>query len=241
MRLLIGLTLCVLLFGSWGQDAHGQTASVSETRATVLEMAFDPALYFPSRYVADSSMIKITYTGDDYGWPVYAIAVAEGCVDREDVQRDNCTSRLRARMVRAPAPAGLTRPRQRGSYLIGEIVAKSAVSADQIRTALTEINPEWVEADLRICPGAMDALKRSSEAVWVPEAVAEPDSDAGNVEIVLHADIIEVELRQYARRASYRGWIAEDSPAAWAESLAAVLEPCWRPASVTAPWFKDGQ
>lgn len=241
MRLLIGLTMCVLLFGSSEQDAHGQTASVSETRATVREMAFDPALYFPSRYVADRAMIKITYTGDDYGWPVYAIAVAEGCVDREDVQQDNCTSRLRARMVRAPAPVDLTRPRQRGAYLIGEIVAKGAVTADQIRTALTEISPEWVEADLRTCPGAMDVLKRSSEAVWVPEAVAEPDSDAGYVEIILHADIIEVELRQYARRASYRGWIAEDSPAAWAESLAAVLEPCWGPASVAAPWFKDGQ
>ena len=126
------------------------------------------------------------------------------------------------------------------SYLIGEIVTKGATSFDQIRTALTEINPEWVEADLRTCPGAMDALKRSSEAVWVPEAVAEPDSDAGYVEIILHADIIEVELRQYARRASYRGWIAEDSPAAWAESLAAVLEPCWSPASVAAPWLKDG-
>lgn len=240
MRFLIGLTLCVLLFGSWGQYAHGQTVSVPETLAAVHQMAFDPARYFSSRYVTDSSMIKITYTGDDYGWPVYAIAVAEGCVDREDVQQDNCTSRLRARMVRAPAPPDLTRPRQRGSYLIGEIVAKGAVSFDQIRTTLSEINPEWVEADLRTCPGAMDALKRSSEAVWVPEAVAEPDSDDGFVEIILHADIIEVELRQYARRASYRGWITEDSPAAWAENLAAVLEPCWGAARVAAPWLRDG-
>jgi len=239
MRLLISLTLCVLLFGSWGLKAYGQTGSVSETRATVRGLAFDPALYFPSRYVADNSMIKITYTGDDYGWPVYAIAVAEGCVDREDVQRDNCSSRLRARMVRAPAPADLTRPRQRGSYLIGEIVAKGAVSFEQIRTALTETRPEWVEADLRACPGAMDALKRASEAVWIPEAVAEPDADEGYVEIILHADIIEVEVRQYARSARYRGWIAEDSPAAWAEGLAKVLEPCWRPAGVPAPWLKS--
>ncbi len=240
MRPLASLTVYVSFFASWGQDAQGQAASVSETRAAVRAMAFDPARYFPSREGADRSMIKITYTGDDYGWPVYAIAVAEGRVDQEDVQQGDCASQLRARMVRAPAPANLTRPRQRGQYLVGEIVGEGAASSEEIRIALTKINPEWVEADLRACPGAMDTLKRSSEAVWVPEAIAEPDSDAGYVEVIFHADIIEVELQQYARRASYRGWIAKDSPAAWAESLAAALEPCWRPARAAAPWLKNG-
>ena len=51
----------------------------ADVRAMVQQAAFDPTTYFPSRYIRDSSIVRIAYTGDDYGWPVYSIAIAEGC------------------------------------------------------------------------------------------------------------------------------------------------------------------
>lgn len=68
------------------------------------QLAFDPVKFFPSQYVKDHSGVRISDTGDDYGWPVYAIAVTEGCIPWENNPRDQCGSRLRARLVRAPAP-----------------------------------------------------------------------------------------------------------------------------------------
>jgi hypothetical protein len=228
-----------------GQAAHAQApadprASVADVREAVGRIAFDPARYFPSAYVSDRSIVRITYTGDDYGWPVYAIAIAEGCVEGETVPRDQCASRLRARMVRAPAPDGMTRPRQRGVRLVNQLVERKATSSEQIRAALDQIGPEWVEADLRTCPGATEALSKAGEAAWAPEAVVNP-KPTDELSLVLHADIVRVELQQYARLTTYRGWLAEKSPAVWADGLAAVLEPCWRRADAPAPWRAAGK
>ncbi|PVM91530.1 hypothetical protein [Caulobacter endophyticus] len=220
---------------SLDQASQDQGASVADVREAVGRIAFDPARFFPSPYVSDRSIVRITYTGDDYGWPVYAIAIAAGCVDGETVSKDQCAARLRARMVRAPAPEGMTRPRQRGVRLVSQLVERKATSPDQIRAALGQIGPEWVEADLQTCPGATEALKKSAEAAWVPDAVADPKPSA-ELSLVLHADIVKVEIQDQRRLTTYRGWLAEKSPAVWADGLATALDPCWRPASVPAPW-----
>ncbi|AYV46408.1 hypothetical protein CFHF_14800 [Caulobacter flavus] len=248
MRLsTLALGLAIIVFGQAAQAgpapdqaAPAQTGearepSVADVREAVRDIAFDPSRFFPSPLVKDRSILRITYTGDDYGWPVHAIAVAKGCVDDEKQPKDKCASRLRARMVRAPAPDGMARPRQRGVRLVGQLVERKATTPAQIRAALSQIKPEWVEADLRTCPGAAEVLKRSAEAVWVPEAVADPQP-TDELNLVLHADIVKIEIQQYARLTTYRGWLAENSPAVWAQSLAAVLEPCWRAADVPAPW-----
>ena len=55
--------------------------------------------------------------------------------------------------------------------------------------------------------------------------------------MVLHADTVKVEFPDFLRRATYHGYIAEGTPAEWATKLAAVLEPCWKPAPADArPW-----
>lgn len=214
----------------------GSDPPAADIRAIVQEVAFDPATYFPSRYGRDRSIVRIAYTGDDYGWPVYSIAIAEGCLDGETNPKDNCAARLRARMVRAPSLAEAARPRQQGARLVSRVTKTGARSSDEVRQALTNIDLDWVEADIHTCPGASVALARSAGAIWVPDAVANPSPDDDIFGLVLHADIVRVDIQQYARLTSYSGWIAEGSPAAWAVEMANALEPCWEPTSATAPW-----
>ncbi|MDI6624211.1 MAG: hypothetical protein QME55_05730 [Brevundimonas sp.] len=230
------LLLGILSLTDPGQGpAHPRDADV---RAMVQHAAFDPTTYFPSRYIRDHSIVRIAYTGDDYGWPVYSIAIAEGCIAGETVPRDGCASRLRARMVRAPADPDAVRPRVLGARLVSRVEGTGARTPEEVRKALGEENLEWVEADLRACPGALDALAESAEAEWVPDAITNPRPEDAMTGLVLHADIVRVDFSQYARLTTYSGWIAERSPAAWAVGLAATLEPCWEPAPEQPPWLR---
>lgn len=219
-------------------DQGPAPASDPDVREMVQQAAFDATSYFPSRYIKDRSVVRIAYTGDDYGWPVYSIAIAEGCLDGETVPRDNCASRLRARMVRAPHIPDAARPRLLGARLVARVSETGAGTLSEVRQALGEMNLEWVEADLRTCPGALATLARSAEADWVPDAVANPRPDDDLSGLVLHADIVRVDFKQYARLTTYNGWIAERSPAAWAVEMAATLEPCWEPAPEPPPWLR---
>jgi hypothetical protein len=242
MHSRVSLILAAVFFSGLASFAHAQQNEESPTykvRDLVHELAFDPTKFFPSPYTEDRSVVRIVYSGDDYGWPVYAIALAEGCVDDEDPRLGECSLRLRARMVRAPAPPELVRPRHRGTYLVGGLVNRGATSREQVRASLTELGVEWGEADLRTCPGALAALSRSTGAVWVPERIANPTPEDGVLNLVLHADTVQVESQQYRRVSVYEGWIEEGSPAAWAVDLASTLEPCWRPAELPAPWFRE--
>ncbi|KQY89864.1 hypothetical protein [Brevundimonas sp. Root1423] len=242
MRRAVRLLIASLCLSASSQSVHGQDAGAAPTRDVreiVQRLAFDPGTFFPSPHIKDHAVVRIAYTGDDYAWPVYAIAVAEGCVDGENIPRDHCASRLRARMVRAPAVDAPSSPRHRGSRLIARLMEDGSTSPAQIQASLQGMGVEWVEADLRDCPGAVQALARSADATWVPEAIANPRPGDELSGMVLHADIVQVEFKQYARLASYQGWIAEGSPAAWAVEFASALEPCWRPASVQAPWLRQ--
>ncbi|WP_303698898.1 hypothetical protein [Brevundimonas naejangsanensis] len=227
-----------LLLGAIAPDQRQETAPpTQDIRAIVREAAFDPKTYFPSKYTKDRSIVRIAYTGDDYGWPVYSIAIAAGCLEGETIPRDNCASRLRARMVRAPAIPDAARPRLLGAQLVTRVKETGATSPEEVRQALRDMNLEWVEADLRTCPGALATLTRSAEAAWVPDAIINPTPGDEMASLVLHADIVRVELQQYARLTTYSGWIAERSPAAWAVEMASTLEPCWGSISNPPPWF----
>lgn len=237
------LSVVAVLLGALSpMDQGHQPASPAQAdvRAIVQQVAFDPKTYFPSQYITDRSIVRIAYTGDDYGWPVYSIAIAEGCLDGETIPRDSCASRLRARMVRAPAIPDATRPRLLGARLVARVKDTGAETSDEVRQALSDMNLEWVEADLRTCPGALATLARSAGAVWVPDAITDPTPDDDMLGIVLHADIVRVDFQQYARLTTYSGWIAERSPAAWAVEMASTLEPCWRPSSDQPPWLRTG-
>lgn len=242
MRFLIRLTLCSLAFCSVVPPASAQERDVSifDIRAPVSAQAFDPTRFFPSRYITDRSSVRIVYTGDDYAWPVYAIAIAAGCEDDEVVSRNECNLRLTARMVRAPAPLDMDRPRQRGTHLLRQLAERGAATPPQIAAALAEVGTEWLEADVRACPGALSVLRRSAEASWMPTTIIYLDQPPTPIDflagLTMHADTVRVEFQQHARRSSYSGDIAEGTPTGWAVELATALEPCWRPATAPPPW-----
>jgi hypothetical protein len=234
--IILAMAVLAVLGVAPAAQAQQTQPSVFDIRPMVIAVAFDPTTYFPSIHAGDRSVVRIVYTGDDYGWPVYAIAVAEGCVDQEDRNSDACATRLRARMVRSPAPADIQRPRQRGLHLLGLLVETGATDPASIRATLSDVGTEWLEADLRTCPGAVDALRRLTEAGWPPPPLIDQTVEAYVSGLVMHADFVRVEVQHFARRTTYHGWIADGSPAAWAVAFAGGLEPCWRPASGPAPW-----
>ena len=141
------------LLSATGQSHEPTAPAQADVKAMVQQAAFNPATYFPSRYIKDRSIVRIAYTGDDYGWPVYSIAIAEGCLDGETIPRDNCGSRLRARMVRAPALVDVDRLRVLGARLVTQVRETGARSPDEVRQALDDMNLEWVRARLPLSHG----------------------------------------------------------------------------------------
>ena len=200
---------------------------------SVRELAFNPEAFFRDEY-HHQPVVTVTYTGDDYAWPVYSIAIFDGC-HADEPKVDTCRSALRARMVRSPAPRDMQRPRERGINLVRKLFDEGKTSRTALRSALTRMGVEWKEADLRSCPSAMSALAKSAEREWVPTEISHPTPN-DEIDIVIHADIVEVTFRQYGRSSIYRGYIADGSPAAWAGDLAVSLEQCWVDATTPPPW-----
>lgn len=233
------LTLAMLISPSAVASAQDGAVSIHELKPLVADAAFDPTVYFPSRVYPDASLLRAVYTGDDYGWPIYAFAVAEGCVDDEPTADASCRGRLRARMVRAPASPEATRPRHRGVLLLSRLVERGATTPPLISAALTDLGVEWLEADLRTCPGATEALRSLDDVSWTPAPSFDLDQLQYASSIVMHADYVRLDVLHFARTASYAGWIAPDSPALWAVRFAEVLEPCWRSAAIPPPWAKE--
>lgn len=178
-------------------------------------------------------MISINYSGDDFGVPVYAIAIVKGCpTDRP--WRPDCLKTRTARMVRAPAPPDITRPRQRGYLLLERIAKEGASTRVDLSARLDRAKLEWMEADIGQCPAAGDVLGQSGQLTWVPSQFYTTDP-ATPPDIVLHADTVEIRFSSSLKSTSYKG-IIEGQPAEWGVALAALLEPCWRAATVPVPW-----
>ena len=95
-----------------------------------------------------------------------------------------------------------------------------------------------MEADLNTCPGIRNRLARSAQLSWVPPEITDPRSRE-EIMLIAHADIVGVVFDQYAREATYRGYIADGSPGMWADDLATAIEPCWKPARLSPPWLRS--
>jgi hypothetical protein len=131
-----------LLLVGLGSQALANTDSSVDTRQIVTDLAFDPAKFFGDDRGQD--LIRFTYTGDDYGWPVYAIAIRSGCLG---TPTPNCNLERRARMVRAPAIENMERPRWRGRALIGKVDAQKPKHPKDVASILGTVGMEWVECD----------------------------------------------------------------------------------------------
>ncbi|HLL59687.1 MAG TPA: hypothetical protein VK391_07350, partial [Allosphingosinicella sp.] len=89
-------------------------------RDEVDAFAFDPKKLFGAREFGRNT-VTIAYRGDEFGWPVFSMAVRRGCL-AEEKMGPHCGTRRIARMVRAPAPPNLERPRQRSWYLMQDML-----------------------------------------------------------------------------------------------------------------------
>jgi len=192
------------------------------------DLAFDPARFFPERAQA---ALSIRYLGDDYGFPVYAIAVRKGCTDADEgVARQTCGGRLTARMVRSPYKGDPVRPRARGRLLMTSLGQPR--NDEDLTRALDAAGLEWLEADVRECPSAMAHLATVRELKFSPSI----DLADQPFEFVLHADKISFEVGDYLMRSRYDGWLKPGSPAEWANEFAASLDACWKPSAALVPW-----
>lgn len=229
MRFIALLAVPFLALGSLAVQAQSSFDYFARTRA----IAFDPATFFPDE---PKPWMSIAYSGDDYGYPVYSIAIRKGCT-REDTgdARRSCGNRLVARMVRAPFPGTPDRPRNRGQRLFGALQAQNIPGDAALRTALARYGLEWMEANVGQCQPAMEMLGKSGEFRFFASPPLPADETA--IPIVLHADKITFDYRGgYLTESRYYGWVAPGSPAEWADSFAQSLEGCWIPSAATAPW-----
>lgn len=193
-------------------------------------LAFDPARFFPEGF---ELAMSVRYLGDDYGYPVYAVAVHKGCTadDRGEARR-TCGERLTARMVRSPYEGKPPRPRARGQRLFAMIAQSKPQSDDALLPLLDKAGLEWREADIRKCPTAMAHLRSGQDlrfSAVLGEAAQAP-------QIVLHADKVSFEIGGYLTRSRYEGWLKPGSPGEWADDFVASLEPCWTPSMALVPW-----
>ncbi len=203
---------------------------VVRLRNETAALAFDPDKLFEKR-MGQSKVVTIAYSGDDFGWPVYSIAISRnGCIGR-DSKGIPCRWQRIARMVRAPAPPDFSRPRQRGSHLMQRMLR----SDEPASASIDGMGLEWMEADLDTCPGANVHFEQAGRISWIPNEVFAPSPD-NLPPIILHADTVKVTFSAASRLAIYQGYIAEGSPAEWAVKLAEILESCWRPSQADPPW-----
>lgn len=222
-----------------GATKAEEAMSVDAIRSATRQLAFDPGRFFPERY--SDPLIEIRYTGDDYGYPVYAIAVDRGCTSQDIGEaRKTCFGRLTARMVRAPGigPAegeGRSR-RQAGAKIFVQLQHIAPRDEAQLRKSIDALGLEWLEADVNACPAAMAHLETDGDIGFFANPVVPKDN---SLDIVLHADKIAFSFGGYLTRSHYDGHLAKGSPGAWAHQLAVSLGDCWKPATATAPWLLD--
>ncbi len=215
-----------LIAPSAAQEARPAYDFRDRTRA----LAFDPASFFREQ---SKPALSVRYLGNDYGYPVYTIAVRSGCTEHDKGEaRRTCGERLTARMVRSPFKGDSPRPRARGQQLFVAISQAQPQNDNELLRLLDNAGLEWLEADVRKCPTAMAHLATSRNLRFSTTTAPLGQLD----EIVLHADTVTLEIGSYLMRSRYEGWLKPGSPGAWANDFAASLETCWKPAAAPVPW-----
>lgn len=231
---LILLSLCSVApdRASAAQASSGWPNMAGTEGVTTLlhKVAFDTDRFFQSK----KASIGIVYTGDDYNWPVYGIGIVRGCTFPDVLPLEQCRGAWRARMVRVPQ-TDMESPRLAAARFVRRLADEGAHTLEAMDEAVIGAGLQWLEADIKTCPGAEDHIAKVTQIDWVPrEAIEEPSRDMPR--LVLHADKLTVTFQKHLWNATFHGWIGDGSPAVWGKELADRLEPCWRPARVRAPW-----
>lgn len=222
-------TVATLLLGPAAPVASQDSIPSYDFRERTRVLAFDPARFFPERSLPAMS---VRYLGDDYAYPVYTIAIRKGCTgDDHGEARRTCGERLIARMVRSSFQGIPPRARARGQLLFAAIARAQPQSDEALLRLLDNAELEWLEADVRQCSAAMAHLATGRDLRF-SSIIDQTDPS----EIVLHADKVTFEIKDYLMQSRYEGWLKLGSPGAWANDFAASLETCWKPSKAIVPW-----
>lgn len=218
-----------LVFGLVTPLAAQGSVPTYDFQERIRVLAFDPDRFFPDRF---GPAMSVRYLGDDYGYPVYTIAVRKGCtLDDQGEARLTCGERLIARMVRSPFQGTPPRPRARGQRLFGAIAQYEPQNDEALLQLLDNAELEWLQADVRQCSAAMAHLATVRDLRF-----SSIIDQTGPTEIVLHADKVTFEISDFLVQSRYEGWLKPGSPGAWANDFAASLEACWKPSAAVVPW-----
>ena len=232
------LALAVTLAFSPFANAQAQSSDPAyDYRERTRSLAFDPERFFPETH---RLWMSIVYTGDDYGYPVYAIAIRRGCTgDDTGEARRTCGYRHIARMVRAPSDFPDERPRVRGQMLFHSLAQGDIADDAALASALSDYGLEWLEADVRACDPAMAMLRNEAEVSFLTYPIMDDPGDPPSP-IVIHADKVAFTFRpDHLTQTRYDGWLARGSAGEWANRFAQSLESCWQPAVAPVPWTVD--
>lgn len=232
MKLLwIAAAFLMLCNSASAQTPEERAVAFLRFNAEVRDAAFNPRRYAPEY----GDLITINYRGDDWGWPVWSIAIERFCEHAvSDAGNMMCLWRWRALAAHAPSvnAPGL---RRRGEMLVENAFAmRNAAPERSLAEILEEIGVLWREADLETCPGAREALSDAMNTHWIEQSAFAASREG--IPIWMHYDTIETYFRFQPGEARYHGAIVEGTPAAWGLRMSEILEPCWRPTQAPPPW-----
>lgn len=230
--------LC-LVAALWPVTVYSQSPDKSEESAydyrdRTWQTAFNTGNFFEERAKHQLDM-SIEYSGDDYRYPVYAVAVRGGCtsLDKGDA-RKLCGDRLTARMVRSPFIGDAPKPRTRGQVLYSFLASKNVSNDAQLVLAFDEHKLEWLEADISSCQPAIAHLSTAPELPFFASTLL---TDKSVLPIVSHADKIAFDFRGgHLTKSSYQGYLKQGSPGEWANAFVQSLESCWTESEAPTPW-----
>ena len=230
------MILTVALAMTLGLQETGPLLSLSDSNAAIWEGPFNTGTFFPEQ--PGEPDLTARYFGDDYHWPVWAVAGRFICPTPDGMEHPNaCAPDQRDWVIRqaaAPQVENSTRPRHNGSSLSRRVQEGLQADAD-VNAVARDAGLIWREARLSTCPVAQEAFDALRNVSWVPTDHPFVNS-SDELTLVLHADTIEVSLNTYLQKAQFTGWLAEGNPANRFNAFIAALEPCWSTPPVPAPW-----
>ena len=212
--------------------ATARADEIEQVGPAIAAAAFEPSTFFSADPDRDRSVLRIVHL-DQYGRPIYSIAIHEGCFVNKGWS-EQCGNRLVARMVRAPAPFKNADLRNRSIDLAKRLVRRNATTHKTIRSALPSLDLEWMEADLHTCPGFDEQLASAANLAWLPLTLT-PDREQL---IWVDTDSVEVAFDYYPTTSTFSGVPIEGSPGEWAVNLARTLDGCSRPSKALPPWSR---
>jgi hypothetical protein len=204
-------------------------------RACMRAMAFDPEAYFGSNDgaeqdpLAPSGLVDAVFLRALHG-PGWAFAIANGCPGLAEAD-PTCKSDQRRPLLRAVT---IKPPEE-----IPAAYNRSPKSEAEMRGLLNAVM-NWREADLRTCPGAVEALLALDDVRWQPFDEADQALITGQspaqLLVIADPDTISVRAGGVMNAHAAHDMGQPGGAGAWAMTMRAVVEPCLKPTGAPPPW-----